>query len=152
MANSPSARKRIRQTIKRTERNVARRSRARGYVRVFEEALYATDSKGGTDSAGKKASDKKVADKKVDDNISPKTLEEHFRTAISELSRAAQRGALHRKAVSRKVSRLARRLVRHSDGTLEPKIEGKASGKGSGRAKAIQKAKRIRASAKAKSK
>ena len=149
MANSLSARKRIRQTIKRTERNVARRSRARGYVRVFEEALYGTNIKGGTDSSGKRAVDKKIGDIKVSDNISTKTLEEHFRTAISELTRAAQRGALHRKAVSRKVSRLARRLVRHSEGTLEPKVEGKTS---AGRAKASQKAKRIRASAKAKSK
>ncbi len=145
MANSPSARKRIRQTIKRTQRHVARRSRARGYVRVFEEALYATDSKSASENTNK-AKDKSST---IKSSTRPSlTLEEHFRTAMSELYRAAQRGALHRKAVSRKVSRLARNLTRQRSGTLEPKLEGKTSA----RAKVSQKAKRIKASAKAKSK
>lgn len=142
MANSPSARKRIRQTIKRTHRHVARRSRARGYVRIFEEALYANTSKSAPDNKGKvkEGRDSSKPDSKPS---SSKTLEEHFRTAMSELHRAAQRGALHRKAVSRKVSRLARNLVRQQAGTLEPKPEGR---------KSASKAKRTKASAKATSK
>ena len=146
MANSPSARKRIRQTIKRTYRHVARRSRARGYVRIFEEALYANTSKSAPDNKGKVKDKVKDGGDSSNDSSKPsssKTLDEHFRTAMSELHRAAQRGALHRKAVSRKVSRLARDLVRQQAGTLEPKPEGR---------KSASKAKRTKASAKATSK
>ena len=39
MANTDSARKRIRQTEKRTARNKARKSRVRTFVRSLEEAI-----------------------------------------------------------------------------------------------------------------
>ena len=43
MANTDSARKRIRQTEKRTARNKARKSRVRTYVRKLEEAIATGD-------------------------------------------------------------------------------------------------------------
>ena len=39
MANSLSAKKRIRQAARRTDRNRARRSRVRSYIRKVEEAI-----------------------------------------------------------------------------------------------------------------
>ena len=44
MANTASARKRIRQTEKRTMRNRARRSRVRTFLRKFEEAVTSGDA------------------------------------------------------------------------------------------------------------
>ncbi|MEM6743071.1 MAG: 30S ribosomal protein S20, partial [Pseudomonadota bacterium] len=44
MANSPSARKRIRQTERRTEVNKARRSRIRTFLRKVEEAIASGDA------------------------------------------------------------------------------------------------------------
>jgi small subunit ribosomal protein S20 len=43
MANTDSARKRIRQTEKRTARNKARKSRVRTFVRKLEEAIASGD-------------------------------------------------------------------------------------------------------------
>ncbi|MDX1581371.1 MAG: 30S ribosomal protein S20, partial [Alphaproteobacteria bacterium] len=43
MANSPQARKRVRQTIKSTERNKARRSRIRTFIKQVETAIAAGD-------------------------------------------------------------------------------------------------------------
>ena len=56
-----------------------------------------------------KGSDK-GSDKSTDEGSAPISLDEHFRRATAELYRAAQKGALHRKAVARKVSRLSKRL------------------------------------------
>jgi len=83
MANNPSAEKRIRQNAKRTERNRARRSRVRTFLRKVELAL----------DAGKKA--EAVA---------------AFQAAQPEMQRAVGKGVLHLNTVSRKLSRLSARI------------------------------------------
>ena len=83
MANNPSAEKRIRQTEKRTERNRARRSRVRTFLRKVELAI----------AAGKK--DEATA---------------AFRAAQPEMQRAVTKGVAHLNTVSRKLSRLSARI------------------------------------------
>ena len=83
MANNASARKRIRQTEKRTERNRMRRSRVRTFLRKVELAIAGGD-KGQAEAA--------------------------FRAAQPELQRAATKGVLHRNTVARKLSRLSSRI------------------------------------------
>jgi len=83
MANNPSAEKRIRQTEKRTERNRARRSRVRTYLRKVEMAI----------DGGKK--DEALA---------------AFQAAQPEMQRAVGKGVLHLNTVARKLSRLAARI------------------------------------------
>jgi small subunit ribosomal protein S20 len=83
MANTASARKRIRQTEKRTERNRARRSRVRTFLRKVETAITGGD-KG--------------------------QAQEALRAAQPELQRAATKGVLHRNTVARKLSRLSARV------------------------------------------
>ena len=83
MANTASARKRIRQTAKRTERNQARKSRMRTFIKKVEAAC----------ATGDKAA-----------------AREAFRTAQPELHRAATKGVVHNNTVARKLSRLAARV------------------------------------------
>ncbi len=83
MANIASAQKRIRQTIKRTARNKARKSRVHGAIRKVEEAVA--------------AGDKDLA-------LSA------FRAAQPELQRAVGKGVLKANTVSRKISRLSARV------------------------------------------
>ncbi len=83
MANTRSAKKAARQTIRRTETNKARRSRMRSFVRKVEEAIASGDK------------DKASA---------------ALKEAEPVLARTAQKGMLHRKTASRKVSRLAKRV------------------------------------------
>ena len=83
MANTASARKRIRQTEKRTIRNRARRSRVRTFLRKVELAIS-----GGDKTQAQLA----------------------FRAAQPELQRAVTKGVLHRNTVSRKLSRLSARI------------------------------------------
>lgn len=83
MANTDSARKRIRQTEKRTVRNRARRSRVRTFLRKVEQAIA--------------EGDKSVA-------------QDAFKAAQPELQRAATKGVLHRNSVARKLSRLSSRI------------------------------------------
>ena len=83
MANNASARKRIRQTAKRNERNNARRSRVRTFMRQIEEAIS-----GGDKSKAQTA----------------------FRAAQPEMMRAADKGVMHDNLVARKLSRLAGRI------------------------------------------
>ncbi len=80
MANIASAQKRIRQTLKRTARNKARKSRVHGAIRKVEEAV----------AAGNK--DLALA---------------ALRAAQPELQRAAGKGVLKANTVSRKISRLS---------------------------------------------
>jgi small subunit ribosomal protein S20 len=80
MANIASAQKRIRQTIKRTARNKARKSRVHGAIRKVEEAV----------ASGNK--DLALA---------------AFRAAQPELQRAVGKGVLKANTVSRKISRLS---------------------------------------------
>lgn len=83
MANTASARKRIRQTKVRTERNHARKSRMRTFVKKVEAAIA-----GG---------DKAVAAAAL-------------RDAQPEMQRAATKGVIHANTVSRKLSRLSARV------------------------------------------
>lgn len=83
MANSPQARKRIRQNAKRALINGARKSRIRTFVRKVEEAIKSGDA----DAA-----------------------QAAFRAAQPEIVRGANKGVMHKNTASRKVSRLAQRV------------------------------------------
>jgi small subunit ribosomal protein S20 len=83
MANTASARKRIRQNERRTERNKARMSRMRSFIKKVEAAV----ASGNQDAA-------KVA----------------LREAQPEMQRAAGKGVVHQNTVSRKISRLSARV------------------------------------------
>ncbi|WP_417520193.1 30S ribosomal protein S20 [Minwuia sp.] len=83
MANIKSAQKRIRQDAKRTERNMARRSRMRTYVKRVETAIETGDQA---------------------------AANEALKRAQIELDSAAQKGILKRNTASRKVSRLNARV------------------------------------------
>ncbi|MEL7214813.1 MAG: 30S ribosomal protein S20 [Pseudomonadota bacterium] len=83
MANSPSAKKRVRQIERRTEVNRARRSRIRTFLRKVEDAI-----KSGDQDAAKAAL---VA-------VQP------------ELMRGVTKGVVHKNTASRKMSRLAHRV------------------------------------------
>ena len=83
MANTASARKRIRQTEKRTIRNRARRSRVRTFLRKVEQAIA-----GGDHGAAKAA----------------------LQAAQPEMQRAATKGVFHPNTVARKLSRLSARV------------------------------------------
>ena len=83
MANTPSARKRIRQNERRTERNQARKSRMRTFIKKVETALA-----GGDKSVAAAA----------------------LRAAQPELQRAASKGVIHKNTVARKISRLSARV------------------------------------------
>jgi small subunit ribosomal protein S20 len=83
MAHHQSAKKRIRQTARRTEVNRARVSRIRTFVKKVETALAAGDKEAAS-----------VA----------------FKMAEPELMRGVTRGVLHKNTASRKVSRLSARI------------------------------------------
>lgn len=83
MANTASARKRIRQTKTRTTRNRARKSRVRTYVKAVETAIA------GGDKAAAQAA---------------------LRAAQPELLRAAGKGVVHANTAARKISRLSSRI------------------------------------------
>ena len=83
MANTASAKKRARQTVRRTAINAARKSRVRTFVKAVERALEAGD----TEQA-------KAA----------------LKAAEPEMKRGVRAGVVERNAASRKVSRLARRI------------------------------------------
>jgi small subunit ribosomal protein S20 len=83
MAHHKSAKKRIRQTTRRTEVNRSRVSRIRTYVKKFDAAL----------ASGDKAA-----------------AEAAFREAMPELQRGVTRGVLRRNTVSRKISRMSARV------------------------------------------
>ncbi|MTJ82522.1 MAG: 30S ribosomal protein S20 [Telmatospirillum sp.] len=83
MAHHSSAKKRIRQTERRTEVNRARISRIRTFVKKVETLI----------ASGDKAQ-----------------AAEALRVAEPELMRGAQSGVLHHNTASRKVSRLSARI------------------------------------------
>jgi small subunit ribosomal protein S20 len=80
MANTDSARKRIRQTAKRTARNVARRTRMRHVIKSVETAIA--------------AGDKEVALAAL-------------KSAQPLLQRAANKGVVHKNTIARKISRMS---------------------------------------------
>ena len=83
MAHHKQAKKRIRQTARRTEVNRARRGRVRNFIKKVESAINA----GNKDEA---ASALKVAE--------------------SEMMRAASKGVYKKLTASRKISRLSQRI------------------------------------------
>lgn len=83
MANTASAKKRNRQTVVRTERNAARKSRMRTFVKKVETAIA-----GGDKNAAAAA----------------------LQAAQPEMQRAAGKGVIHRNTVGRKLSRLSARI------------------------------------------
>jgi small subunit ribosomal protein S20 len=83
MANTDSARKRIRQTVKRTARNVARRTRMRHVIKSVETAI-ATGNKDVAQAA--------------------------LKAAQPLLQRAANKGVVHQNTISRKISRMSGRI------------------------------------------
>jgi len=89
MANTASARKRNRQTERRTERNQARKSRMRTFVKKVELAIA-----GGNKEVAAAA----------------------LRAAQPEMQRAAGKGVTHANTVARKLSRLNARIKALSAG------------------------------------
>ena len=85
MAHSLSARKRIRQNVKRRARNRWRKGRVKDVLKDFEAAI----------AAGDKA---KAA--------------EAINTVYKTLDQVAAKGTIHKNAAARKKSRLAKRLVK----------------------------------------
>ncbi len=85
VANIKSAKKRIRQTQKRTLRNKIRKTMVRTAVRRFDDALNRGDLEAAATA---------------------------LRFCYGRLDRAAQKGAIHRNNASRRKSRLALRLQR----------------------------------------
>jgi small subunit ribosomal protein S20 len=87
MANTASARKRIRQTKVRTARNAARKSRMRTFVKKVETAIASGDK---ADAAA--------------------ALRAALRVAQPEMQRASGKGIVHANTVARKLSRLSARI------------------------------------------
>jgi small subunit ribosomal protein S20 len=83
MANTASARKRIRQTVTRTARNQARKSRMRTFIKKVETAIVSGDKS---------------------------TAAEALRAAQPEMQRASGKGVIHANTVGRKLSRLSARI------------------------------------------
>lgn len=83
MANSPSAKKRVRQSERRTEINRDRRSSIRTSIKKVEETI----------ASGDKAA-----------------AQEALKTAQPAIMRGATKGILHKNTASRKVSRLSARV------------------------------------------
>ena len=83
MANTKSAAKAARQSLKRKAVTDARRSRVRSSVTTSEAAIAAGDKAAAADA---------------------------FKTMQSEMMRGARDGVVHRNAVARKMSRLSKRI------------------------------------------
>lgn len=83
MPNTPSAKKRVRQTERRTQINRSRTSRVRTFVKKVETAI----------ASGDKAA-----------------AEAALKDAQPEIRRGVSRGVLHRNTASRRVSRLSARI------------------------------------------
>jgi small subunit ribosomal protein S20 len=89
MANTASARKRIRQTLVRTARNSARKSRMRTFVKKVEAAIASGDKSGAAAA---------------------------LHAAQPEMQRASGKGVIHANTVARKLSRLSARIKALSAG------------------------------------
>ena len=83
MANTPSAKKRVRQILRKTEVNKTRRSRIRTFIRNVEEAI---ESK----------------------NV--EAAKESLKLAQPEIMRGVTKGIFHKNNASRKISRLSARI------------------------------------------
>lgn len=89
VANHASALKRHRQTVKRTRRNVALRTRLKHLVRAVRRAVAGGD---------------------------PERANAALRAAARALDRAVTKGVVHRNNASRKISRLSRAVNRLASG------------------------------------
>ena len=85
LANTKSAKKRIRQNSRRRVRNARIRTRARSSVRSARQAVESSDRNAG---------------------------EVAVKSAIQELDRAASKGVLHRNNAARRKSRLQKQLAK----------------------------------------
>ena len=85
MAHSLSAKKRIRQNIRRRGRNRRRKVQLKGVLRQFDAALEARK---------------------------PTEAAQQLRTLYKALDQTAAKGTIHKKTAARKKSRLARRLAK----------------------------------------
>ena len=83
MANTPSAKKRIRNTLRKTDINKSRRSRIKTFVRKVEDALESKDAKSAMES---------------------------LKAAPPEIMRGVTIGIFHKNTASRKISRLSSRV------------------------------------------
>ena len=83
MANTASARKRIRQSLKRNLRNQARKSRMRTFVKKVEVACASGDKEAAAAA---------------------------LRAAQPEMQRASGKGVVHANTMARKLSRLSARI------------------------------------------
>ena len=83
MANTPSAKKRIRNTLRKTEINKSRRSRIKTFVKKVEDAIETKDAKSAMDS---------------------------LKAAQPEIMRGVTKGIFHKNTASRKISRLSSRI------------------------------------------
>ena len=81
MANTPSAKKRVRQLARRTEVNKARRSRIKTFIKKVEDRVMQGDSKG---------------------------AQEAMKLAQPEIHRGVSKGVVHKNTASRKISRLSK--------------------------------------------
>ena len=87
MANIESAKKRARQTIRKTAVNTARKSRIRTMIRKVEEAIAAGN---------------------------PTEARNVLKAAQPEIMSGVTKGVLHIKTASRKISRFSKRIVKLS--------------------------------------
>ena len=83
MANTPSAKKRIRNTLRKTDINKSRRSRIKTFVKKVEDAIESKDAKSAMDS---------------------------LKAAQPEIMRGVTKGIFHKNTASRKISRLSSRI------------------------------------------
>lgn len=83
MANTPSAKKRVRQLARKTEVNKARRSRIKTFIKKVEECIV---SGNGSDALSA------------------------LKIAQPEIQRGVTKGILHKNTASRKISRLSKRV------------------------------------------
>jgi len=83
MAHSLSAKKRVRQNLKRNEINRARKSQLKTQIKHFEDALTTGDVTAAS---------------------------EQFRLTVKKLDKISSTSTMHKKTASRKKSRLAKRL------------------------------------------
>ena len=83
MANTPSAKKRVRQLARKTDVNKARRSRIKTFVKKVEESITAGESENAKNA---------------------------FKLAQPEIQRGVTKGIFHKNTASRKISRLLKRV------------------------------------------
>lgn len=84
MANTPSAKKRVRTNEARREINRNRVGRIRSFVKKAEQAIVAGDKKAAEDA---------------------------FKLAMPEMHRGATKGVLHKNTVARKISRMSKAIA-----------------------------------------